>query len=78
MDSFKERMQFLLAQTVETEGGEQSRMDAIALAVVDKAMKGDLSAINFIRELTQKREKSVKGSEEIVRVRVITEAENGN
>lgn len=78
MDSFKERMQYLLSQTVATEGGEQSRMDAIALAVVDKAMKGDLSAINFIRELTQKREKSVKGSEEIVRVRVITEAEDGN
>ena len=71
MNSFKERMEYLLAQKVACDEGEQSRMDAIALAVVDKALKGDLSAVNFIRELTQKKEKGAKASEEIVRVRVV-------
>ncbi len=77
MNSFKTTMQRILSETVQTEQGECSRMDAIAMAVVDKAMKGDLPSINFIRELSGKRTKSAEKSEEIVRVRVIREDDSG-
>lgn len=77
MKSFKTTLEKILGETVQTEQGEQTRMDAIALAVVDKAMKGDLPSINFIRELSGKRAKSAQKSEEIVRVRVIREDERG-
>lgn len=78
MNSFKTTMETLLNETIETELGERSRVDAIALAVIDKAMKGDLASVNFIRELTGKREKAAaKATEEVVRVRVIREDEYG-
>ncbi len=77
MKSFKTTLEKILSERVQTEQGEQTRMDAIALAVVDKAMKGDLPSINFIRELSGKRPKSAEKSEEIVRVRVIREEDSG-
>ena len=42
-----------LAQTVEKDGQEISRKDAIVQAVLEKAMRGDLPSINFIREMTE-------------------------
>jgi len=72
MKSFKSCMEGLLREKIQTESGSTSRQDAIAMAIIDKAMKGDLPAVNFIRELTEKKESGRK-EEEVVRVRVITE-----
>lgn len=72
MKSFKSCMEGLLREKIQTESGSTSRQDAIAMAIIDKAMKGDLPAVNFIRELTEKKG-SGKKEEEVVRVRVITE-----
>ena len=61
-----------LAQPVEREdGGSVSRRDAIVLAVIEKAMKGDLPSVNFIRELTEQKGQKKKETEQIVRVKVI-------
>ena len=72
MKSFKSCMEGLLREKIQTESGSTSRQDAVAMAIIDKAMKGDLPAVNFIRELTEKKESGRK-EEEVVRVRVITE-----
>lgn len=72
MKSFKSCMEGLLREKIQTESGSTSRQDAITMAIIDKAMKGDLPAVNFIRELTEKKESGRK-EEEVVRVRVITE-----
>ena len=66
-------MKQLLREEVESENGSICRQDAIAMAIIDKAMRGDLPAVNFIRELTEKKGGTSKGTEETVRVRVITE-----
>lgn len=73
MKTFKNLMEGLLQEEIQTESGSKSRKDAIALALIDRAMKGDLPAINFIRELTEKKESTGSKAEEVVRVRVITE-----
>ena len=52
--TIKEAMLRLLAENVDCEGESRPRREAIALAVLDKAMKGDLNAVNFVRELTEK------------------------
>ncbi len=64
-----------LSKTVRLEdGSEMTRRDAMVLAVVEKAMRGDLPSVNFIRELTEKKtEKKEKGRDEVVRVRVLKE-----
>ena len=56
---------------VREDGGSVSRRDAIVLAVIEKAMKGDLPSVNFIRELTEKYGRKKKETEEVVRVKVI-------
>lgn len=72
MKSLKSCMKRLLREEVESESGSICRQDAIAMAIIDKAMRGDLPAVNFIRELTEKKA-SAKTKGEEVRVRVITE-----
>ena len=63
-----------LAQTVEKDGQEISRKDAIVQAVLEKAMRGDLPSINFIREMTEtKTTPKAKPTDQIVRVKVITD-----
>ncbi len=73
--SFKSLFEKALGECIETESGESiSRRDAIVLAIIDKAMRGDLPAVNFIKDLTQKKSAAkTKASEEVVRVKVITE-----
>ncbi len=73
MKSFKTCITGLLQEKVESESGSISRQDAIAMAIIDKAMRGDLPAVNFIRELTEKKESAKGKSEEVVKVRVVTE-----
>lgn len=74
MKSFKSCISSLLQEQVEAQGTSMSRQDAIAMAIIDKAMKGDLPAVNFIRELTEKKKADkAKNADEVVRVKVITE-----
>lgn len=75
MRSLKSCMKQLLREEVESESGSISRQDAIAMAIIDKAMRGDLPAVNFIRELTEKKNVAPKMARETVRVRVIAENE---
>lgn len=63
-----------LAENLEREGKQITRRDAIVLAVIDKAMRGDLPAVNFVRELTEKpRAVQNKPNEQILHVRVVEE-----
>lgn len=73
--SFKSLFEKALNECIETEhSGSISRRDAIVLAVIEKAMKGDLPSVNFIKDLTEKKKATkTKPTEEVVRVRVITE-----
>ena len=71
MKTLKSVMLGELRQKVETESGESvSRQSAIALAIIDKAMKGDLHAAAFIRDLTDKATEE-KALPQSVTVRVI-------
>ncbi|MBQ6946614.1 MAG: hypothetical protein IJN42_01075 [Clostridia bacterium] len=65
----------MLEEPVTTaEGVCMTRRDALVLAVIEKAMKGDLPAVNFIKEMTEKKgEKKERATEEVVRVRVLKE-----
>ncbi|MBR5783213.1 MAG: hypothetical protein IKY33_03195 [Clostridia bacterium] len=68
MKSFKSTMTGLLA----AREGEVSRQEAIARAIIEKAMAGDLHAAAFIRDLTDKK-KSPQADKSIrtVTVRVL-------
>lgn len=73
------KLKTLFRQTLEeevsvAEGQRMTRRDAIVLAVIEKAMKGDLPSVNFIQALTEKKEdKRQKTGEEVIHVRVIKE-----
>ena len=73
--SLRSRIKQLLREEVESESGSISRQDAIAMAIIDKAMRGDLPSVNFIREMTERKKNTSNKREETVRVRVITEHE---
>lgn len=72
------KLKTLFRQTLEeevsvAEGQRMTRRDAIVLAVIEKAMKGDLPSVNFIQALTEKKEDKRQTGEEVIRVRVIKE-----
>ncbi len=72
MKSMKSIVSDLLKRSAE-EIRPVNRKEAIALAVIEKAMRGDLPSINFIRELTEDKAES-KGrdvKDQIVHVRVV-------
>jgi len=55
----------------ERDENDLSRQDAIAMAVIEKAMKGDLHAVAFIRDMTDKPKKEEAVSPQTVTVRVL-------
>ena len=75
MKSLKTLILEMLSEEVDPEGEIKtqkiSRQRAIALAIVEKAMRGDLPAVNFIRDLTDSKSPRRSEGEQIIQIRVI-------